>query len=108
MYNSRSGLIVVAEAPNAAAETPCPGRNRTAVSRLLPRSEGTHYRQLTLELDAGGALSLTWHETGAAPEAGWGVDDNEVMLRVRAGAVARLAFALLQERLQGQAEGLND
>jgi hypothetical protein len=87
--------------------TPIRARNTPAPRRLLPRSEGTRYRQLTLELDASGAIALTWHETGAAPEAAWGGDDNEVTLRVRSDAVARLAFAMIEEQLRGRTDGLD-
>jgi hypothetical protein len=43
---------------------------------------------------------------GAAAEAAWGADDREVELRLTGEAVARLAFVLLAERLNGRPDGL--
>jgi hypothetical protein len=77
-----------------------------SMRNLLPPSDGARYRQLTLRLDAGGALALTSHEMGAAPQAAWGVDDREVELSLGAESVAQLAFALLAERLSGRPDGL--
>lgn len=73
---------------------------------LLPPSDGTRYRQLTLGLDRAGGLTLTFHEMGATEEAAWGADDCEIALEMDAKAVNRLAFALLCERLTGQPDGL--
>jgi hypothetical protein len=43
---------------------------------------------------------------GASLEAVWGADDSEITLHLRGDAVARLAFVLLCERVQGQRGGL--
>jgi hypothetical protein len=87
-----------AEARNPAA--PAPLRRH-----LLPPSDGSRYRQLTLALGAGGDLSLTAHETGASLEAAWGADDHEVTLSLAPEAAARLAFVLLAEELKGRGDG---
>ena len=73
---------------------------------LLPPSDGTRYRQLTLALGGRGDLTLTSHEMGASLEAAWGADDNETTLHLSGEAVAQLAFVLLCEKLQGQPDGL--
>jgi hypothetical protein len=73
---------------------------------LLPPSDGTRYRQLALDLDERGGLTLTDHERGASLEAVWGADDREVTVRVDGDALGRLAQALLIERLGGRTDGL--
>lgn len=95
---------------DVAKATPSQSRPQRApiMRHLLPRSEGTRYRQLTLVLDASGGLTLTWREMGVTPEAAWGADDNEVTLHVRGEDAARLTFALLSERLEGRPDGLDD
>jgi len=81
--------------------TPAPLRRH-----LLPPSDGSRYRQLTLALDGGGDLSLTAHEMGASLEAAWGADDHEVTLSLAPEAAQRLAFVLLAEELKGRGDGL--
>jgi len=78
------------------------GRTR----HLLPPSDGARYRQLSLTLDSGGGLTLTFHEMGASLEAAWGADDNEVSVALDRDALARLALALIAERLDGRSDGL--
>jgi hypothetical protein len=89
-----------------AAESSTPVERAGPRRHLLPRSDGARYRQLTLVLGAGGGLTLTSHEMGAGLEAAWGADDNETTLTLRSEAVARLAFALLCEQLEGRPDGL--
>jgi hypothetical protein len=92
------------EAPAVEASSPAPAAPLRR--HLLPPSDGSRYRQLTLALAAGGDLSLTAHEMGASLEAAWGADDHEVTLSLPPEAVARLAFALLAEQLKGRGDGL--
>src|ERR1700733_3575876 len=82
------------------------GRDSVLRRHLLRRSDGSRYRQIALELGAGGALTLNAHEMGASLEASWGVDDHEVTLEIPAEAVGRLAFALLAQQLEGRKDGL--
>ena len=88
-----------------AIEASSPAEAAPLRRHLLPPSDGSRYRQLTLALGAGGDLSLTAHEMGASPEAAWGADDHEVSLSLPSEAVARLAFALLAEQLKDRADG---
>jgi hypothetical protein len=88
------------------AESSTPVEQAGPRRHLLPRSDGARYRQLTLALGAGGGLALTSHEMGGSLEAAWGADDNETTLTLRSDAVARLAFAMLCEQLQGRPDGL--
>lgn len=88
----------LADAPRRAA--PAPLRRH-----LLPPSDGSRYRQLTLALGAGGDLTLTAHEMGASPEAAWGADDQEITLSLTPEATHRLAFVLLAEALKGRGDG---
>jgi hypothetical protein len=74
--------------------------------QLLSPSDGARYRRLALDLEANGDLVLTFHEMGAALEAAWGADDQEITLRIGGKAVPRLAHVLLSERLSGRNSGL--
>ena len=74
---------------------------------LAPRSDGARYRRVTLLIEADGSLTLRAHEMGAASEAAWGLDDDEVTLTVPAGQVARLALALAAELLAGGADAID-
>ncbi len=69
---------------------------------LAAKSDGARRLGVRLELEADGALVLTSHATGAATEAAWGADDEEVCVRIEANEAARLAFALLVDRLRGR------
>jgi hypothetical protein len=73
---------------------------------LAPRSDGSRYRRVTLAVEASGSITLSAHEKGAAPEAAWGLDDEEVTLSVAPDAVARLAAALAAEILKGGADAV--
>ena len=68
---------------------------------LAPRTDGARYRRVTLAVDCNGSITLSAHEMGAAPEAAWGLDDDEVTLSVAPEQVARLAAALAAEILKG-------
>lgn len=67
---------------------------------LTPRSDGARYRRVALALE-GGDLVLSSHETGASLEAAWGLDDEEITVRIAPDQLARLALGLLAERLAG-------
>lgn len=67
---------------------------------LAPRSDGARYRRVALALEGGG-LVLSSHEMGASLEAAWGLDDAEVTLQIAPDQVARLALALVADRLAG-------
>ena len=82
-----------------------PGEPEPLRRHLLPPSDGSRYRQLTLALGAAGDLTLTAHEMGASPEAAWGADDHEVTLSLAPEAAQRLAFVLLAEALKGRGDG---
>ena len=71
---------------------------------LAPKSDGARYRRLTLERRGDGGLLLRSHIMGGAFEAAWGVDDEEITVRLAAGQVGRLALALLAERLTGEVD----
>jgi hypothetical protein len=94
----QGGAAPSAEPSNPAA--PAPLRRH-----LLPPSDGSRYRQLTLAVGADGDLSLTAHEMGASPEAAWGADDHEVTLSLTPEAAGHLAFVLLAEELKGRGDG---
>ncbi|HWD67479.1 MAG TPA: hypothetical protein VG227_05905 [Caulobacteraceae bacterium] len=79
---------------------------RRETIELAPRSDGTRYRRVTLHIEPGGALVLRSHDMGAAPEAAWGLDDDEVTLSVPAGQAGRLAPALAAELLAGGADAI--
>ena len=68
---------------------------------LAPRSDGSRYRRVTLEVEANGAVTLNALELGAALDAAWGLDEEEVTLSVAPEQVARLAAALAAEILKG-------
>jgi hypothetical protein len=67
---------------------------------LTPRSDGARYRRVALALEAGD-LVLSSHEMGASLEAAWGLDDEEITVRIGADQLARLALGLVAERLAG-------
>lgn len=95
------------DGPADSKGAPAPsGRAGRAARHLLPPSDGLRYRQLTLALGPDGGLALTAQERGASLEAAWGADDCEIALRLAAPAVARLALALVAERLQGRIDGV--
>jgi hypothetical protein len=73
----------------------------TETFELAPRSDGARYRRVTLAIEGDGAVVLSAHEMGAAAEAAWGLDDEEVTLSVPADQVGRLALALAAEMLKG-------
>ena len=96
---SRTGL--------APSEQGAPPTAPTRLTRaLLGPSDGARRCKLVLELDETGSLTLLSHETGAGALAAWGEDDEEVTVRLDAGATARLALALLAERLKGRRDAL--
>jgi hypothetical protein len=68
---------------------------------LSPRSDGPRYRRVTLAVEANGAITLSALEMGAAPDAAWGLDEDEVTLSVASDQVPRLAVALAAEILKG-------
>jgi hypothetical protein len=74
---------------------------------LLPRPDGLRYRRMTLIVEGNGALTLNAHEMGAAAEAVWGLDDEEVTLSVAPDQVGRLALALAGELLKGRRDALD-
>ena len=83
---------------------------RPGIVELTPRSDGARYRRVALALD-GGDLVLSSHELGASLEAAWGLDDEEITLRIAPDQLARLALALVAERLAGgedAVQGLSD
>ncbi|HEX4184074.1 MAG TPA: hypothetical protein VHY34_12530 [Caulobacteraceae bacterium] len=71
---------------------------------LAQKSDGDRYSRLTLALEADGSLVLTEHSTGASMLAVWGVDDQEITVRIPSHEVRRLAFSLVAEHLRGQAD----
>jgi hypothetical protein len=73
---------------------------RSGTIELAPRSDGARYRRVSLALEDG-ALVLTSHEMGASLEAAWGLDDEEITVRIAPDQLARLAQALIAERLAG-------
>ena len=75
--------------------------SRAHIVELAPRSDGARYRRVSLALEPDGALLLTSHETGASLEAAWGLDDEEVTVRIAPDQLTRLALALVAERLAG-------
>jgi hypothetical protein len=75
-------------------------------TELLPRSDGARYRRLTLTQERDGAVVLHWHDMGGGPGAAWGLDDEEVTLRVPADQVGRLALALATELLNGRTDAV--
>jgi hypothetical protein len=79
----------------------CGVTTRAHTVELAPRSDGARYRRVSLALERGGDLILTSHEMGASLEAAWGLDDAEITLQVAPDQLARLALALVAERLAG-------
>lgn len=79
---------------------------RRETIELAPRSDGARFRRLTLMTEPDGALTLRSHDMGAAPEAAWGLDDDEVTLTIPAGQVGRFALALAAEHLAGGADAV--
>jgi hypothetical protein len=71
---------------------------------LSGRSDGSRYRQTALAVEKDGAVTLSAHEMGAGLEAAWGADDEERTVSIPAEVVAKLAVALLAERLRGEAD----
>lgn len=69
---------------------------------LIAPSDGARYRRLTLEIDADGSLLLTSHALGGSLEAAWGLDDEEITVRVPASHLPRLAMAAAAQCLQGR------
>src|ERR1700761_5387606 len=69
---------------------------------LAPRSDGARYRRLSLQAGADGSLVLLSHDLGNGEGAEWGLDDEEITVTLQPEAVARLALALVAERLQGR------
>ena len=83
---------------------------RPGIVELTTRSDGARYRRVALALDRGD-LVLSSHELGASLEAAWGLDDEEITLRIAPDQLARLALALVAERLAGgedAVQGLSD
>jgi hypothetical protein len=74
--------------------------------QLAPPWDGARYRRVTLELNAGGELSLASHEMGATTEAAWGLDDDERTLVIGPDQVRLLALALVAERLEGEQDAV--
>jgi hypothetical protein len=70
----------------------------TTTLELSPRSDGARYRRVSLALEDG-ELVLAYHDLGASLEAAWGVDDEEITIRIERNQLARLAVALVAERL---------
>jgi hypothetical protein len=68
---------------------------------LSPRTDGPRYRRVTLTLERDGTLVLRSHEMGGAPEAAWGVDDDETTVSVPPEAIGRITLALAADLLQG-------
>jgi hypothetical protein len=75
--------------------------SRAHIVELAPRSDGARYRRVSLALEQDGAMLLTSHEMGASLEAAWGLDDEEVTVRIAPEQLARLALTLVAERLAG-------
>lgn len=75
---------------------------------LARRSDGARYSRLTLDREVGGDLVLRAHTMGAAFEAAWGCDDEEITVRIPADQAAKLAFALLGERLKDGPDAARD
>ena len=73
---------------------------------LLPPSDGARFRRLTLELETDGGITLLHHDMGGSDEAAWGGDDEELTVRLDPADAARLAFALLAERLKGRSDAV--
>ena len=73
---------------------------RSSPVELTPRSDGARYRRVALALE-GGDLVLSSHDVGASLEAAWGLDDEEITVRIAPDQLARLALALVAERLAG-------
>jgi hypothetical protein len=74
---------------------------RSHTVELAPRSDGARYRRVALALEAAGDLVLSSHEMGASLEAAWGLDDAEFTVQIAPDQLARLALALVAERLAG-------
>jgi hypothetical protein len=73
---------------------------------LLPRSDGGRYHRVTLMVEADGGLTLNSHKMGAAAEAAWGSDDEEITLKIASRDVGHLALALARELLMGRHDAL--
>jgi hypothetical protein len=71
---------------------------------LAQKSDGERYSRLTLALEADGSLVLTAHSTGASMLAAWGVDDEEITVRIPSHEVRRLALGLVAEQIRGRAD----
>ncbi len=83
---------------------------RPCLVELTPPSDGARYRRVALVLE-GGDMVLSSHEMGASLEAAWGLDDEEITVRIAPDQLARLALALVAERLAGgedAAQALSD
>jgi hypothetical protein len=86
-------------------------RNRISVQvefepiALLAKSDGARWRRLTLARGKDGALVMTAHDMGGAPEAAWS-DDREVTLEVPQEALAQLAVALAAELFRGRTDAV--
>lgn len=89
-----TGGAVIGEAP------------RRLTKRLLAPSDGARFRRMTLELEPDGGITLLSHEMGGSDEAPWGVDDEEIAVRLDPETTSRLAFALLAEVLKGRTDGV--
>ncbi|MDB5483169.1 MAG: hypothetical protein JWO83_4222 [Caulobacteraceae bacterium] len=79
---------------------------RRLTKRLLAPNDGARFRRMTLELDPDGGITLLSHEMGGTDQAPWGVDDEEITVRLDPEATSRLAFALLAEVLKGRSDAV--
>jgi len=71
-------------------------------AELAAKSDGGWRRTVNLQAEPDGALVLTSHVMGAAPQAAWGADDEEITVRISPEEATKLAFALLVERLRNR------
>jgi len=62
---------------------------------------------VTLELLESGDLEVFYHDVGAAAQRTFGDSDYEAWLRVGAGDLGKLAFALMAEKFAGRADALS-
>jgi len=69
----------------------------------LYRQDGTMARSVRLTVKPDGSIKIDAQDTGKYVEGTWGDSDYEFWVDVPAGALAKLAFALLRDRYAGHA-----
>jgi len=74
----------------------------------IARRDGTEFRSIILDLRPDGSLSVSGHDRGPYVEKWWGDADYEFWVDIPAEAVARLAFALLEEKYRDRLDAVDD